>query len=232
MADSILSPLQHEVLEGLFAQGLGERGYYLTGGTALAEYYFKHRHSDDLDCFTRKGTLAGEDLDLAEEAFSRLGFAIFRETRSMRYARYFVSRGEREDRLKVEFCLDTGAMLAPPRQEGVVVVDSLEDISVNKICAILGRQPSEPKDFADLHFILKETSFTLDYLLTRAREKDVAFEGEDGVLRFAVTLLEAGRLDHMPRMIRPMRPGEMADFLRPQAEAVILRLRPDRGVTQ
>lgn len=28
------------------------KDFYLTGGTALAEYYFRHRISDDLDFFT------------------------------------------------------------------------------------------------------------------------------------------------------------------------------------
>ncbi|MGE0823038.1 MAG: hypothetical protein AB7G75_30505 [Candidatus Binatia bacterium] len=39
MNSKILTPLQERVLHALFENGLGEKGYYLTGGTALAEFY-------------------------------------------------------------------------------------------------------------------------------------------------------------------------------------------------
>ncbi|OGS05794.1 MAG: hypothetical protein A3G41_06845 [Elusimicrobia bacterium RIFCSPLOWO2_12_FULL_59_9] len=229
MADSILTLLQHDVLEGLFAAGLGDRGYYLTGGTALAEFYFKHRYSDDLDLFTRKGELHSEDISLAEKVFDALGLQIFRETKGGNFARYFMSRSGQSEKLKVEFCLDVGAMMAPPLRQERVVVDSLEDISVNKVCAILGRLPSEPKDFSDLYFILKDTSFTLDYLLTRAREKESAFDDEEGQLRFAVMLRGAGKLERMPKMIRPLTRDEMGAFLIPLADTIIMRFKPEGG---
>ena len=61
MPDSLLTPLQRRVLTSFFQKGLGERGFYLTGGTALAEFYLHHRYSDDLDFFTRKqGRLSQE----------------------------------------------------------------------------------------------------------------------------------------------------------------------------
>jgi hypothetical protein len=48
MQSSILTPLQNRVLIALFDNGLADRGYSLTGGTALSAYYLKHRYSDDL----------------------------------------------------------------------------------------------------------------------------------------------------------------------------------------
>ncbi len=39
MDSKILTPLQERVLVTLFENGLGDRGYYLTGGTALAGFY-------------------------------------------------------------------------------------------------------------------------------------------------------------------------------------------------
>src|SRR6059036_1225209 len=53
MDSKVLTSLQERVLVALFENGLGDRGYYLSGGTALAEYYLQHRYSDDLDFFTR-----------------------------------------------------------------------------------------------------------------------------------------------------------------------------------
>jgi predicted nucleotidyltransferase component of viral defense system len=43
--------LQDRFLEGFFAGPLAEQ-FYLTGGTALARFYFHHRESLDLDLFT------------------------------------------------------------------------------------------------------------------------------------------------------------------------------------
>jgi len=43
--------LQDRFLERFFAGAPG-RYFYLTGGTALARFYFHHRESLDLDLFT------------------------------------------------------------------------------------------------------------------------------------------------------------------------------------
>ena len=43
--------LQDRFLKRFFAGPLGQH-FYLTGGTALARFYFHHRESLDLDLFT------------------------------------------------------------------------------------------------------------------------------------------------------------------------------------
>lgn len=52
----ILTPLQKEVL-GILGQMQDISGFYLTGGTALAEFYLGHRQSFDLDLFTTEERL-------------------------------------------------------------------------------------------------------------------------------------------------------------------------------
>jgi hypothetical protein len=60
--------------------------------------------------------------------------------------RLFIHPEEQEDSgLKVEFARDVPARMAPPEMHGYFIVDSFEDIAVNKVGAILGRQPSERK---------------------------------------------------------------------------------------
>ena len=226
MTNSILTPLQRDVLHGLFAAGLGDHGYYLTGGTALAEFYFQHRYSEDLDLFTRKSGFDKKELLLVKKVFDNLGLVVFREAEDSNFARYFVSREEESEKLKVEFCRDAGVRMALPQKKNAVVIDSLEDIGVNKVCTILGRLPSESKDFCDLYFILKKTSFTLDYLLARASEKEAAFDNEEGHLLFALNLRQVDKLERMPRMIYSLTREEMASFLVPQAETIINRLKP------
>jgi hypothetical protein len=50
-AHSKLTALQSEVLDAFFQR---ERGFFLTGGAALAGFYLGHRTTDDLDLFTQQ----------------------------------------------------------------------------------------------------------------------------------------------------------------------------------
>src|SRR5207245_161566 len=49
----ILTATQTSFLTEFFRDSKETEPFYLSGGTALAEYYLQHRYSDDLDFFTR-----------------------------------------------------------------------------------------------------------------------------------------------------------------------------------
>lgn len=85
MPDSILTPLQRRVLMSLFQNNLGRRGYYLTGGTALAELYLHHRYSDDLDFFTRKQDRLDQDFGHFLDLIPSLGLTVSSKTLSGDY---------------------------------------------------------------------------------------------------------------------------------------------------
>ena len=54
MGKTILTPKQSQFLELVQKeQGITKR-FYFTGGTALSEFYLKHRISHDIDLFTDK----------------------------------------------------------------------------------------------------------------------------------------------------------------------------------
>ena len=53
MEQTILKPWQKKVIT-LVDGEQKMAGFYLTGGTALAAYYLRHRLSDDLDFFVSK----------------------------------------------------------------------------------------------------------------------------------------------------------------------------------
>lgn len=59
MAKTVLNSFQRKVLQ-LFKTSILSKKFYLSGGTALAEFYLKHRLSKDLDFFTQ------EELSLEE----------------------------------------------------------------------------------------------------------------------------------------------------------------------
>ncbi|MDH4186175.1 MAG: nucleotidyl transferase AbiEii/AbiGii toxin family protein [Nitrospira sp.] len=231
MPDSILTPLQSRVLTSLFQRGLGERGFYLTGGTALAEFYLRHRYSDDLDFFTRKQDPLAQDFQHILDLTPTLGLTIVsKNPKSSEHLVLFVQADGDQENLKIEFARDVPARMAQPTVREGVTVDSFEDIATNKICAILSRQPSEPKDFYDLYFILQESPFTLDYLISRARDKEALLDSEEGMLIFAANLLTVKNLSLMRelelRIVKPTSAEQLRDFLLPLATELSQRYRP------
>jgi hypothetical protein len=223
----VLTSLQVSVLEILFEHGLGDKGYYFTGGSALAEFYLQHRYSDDLDVFTRSARSIRIDGAEFRQLLTSRNFDVLSSSEGDEFVRLFVESSDaKSEPLKIEFARDAKAQVSPFKKYGTIVVDSFEDIAVNKICAILGREPPEPKDFVDLYFILHESSFSLEYLVGRAREKEAAFDNEDGILFFATNLLHVSEFSFLPRMIKPLTLASLQSFLVPKSEEMIRRLRP------
>jgi predicted nucleotidyltransferase component of viral defense system len=227
MRSRVLTGLQQRTLDGLFGAELGERGFYLTGGTALSAYYLEHRYSDDLDLFTRDQGQLTTHFDFASRWLVEQEYELVSTEVYESFARLFVrdSVEPLAAPLKIEFARDVPARMAVPRTVGHLIVDSLEDIAVNKVCAIAGREPPECKDYVDLDFILQDAEFSLDYLLARAREKEAMFDSPDGVLVFATKLLAVENLTLLPRMIRPMDMQTLQGRIVPLAEELIRGLR-------
>jgi predicted nucleotidyltransferase component of viral defense system len=108
----VLTDFQADILNILFEEGIGELGYYLTGGTALSEFYLQHRYSDDLDFFTREKRSLMEDYEIFSKIFSRHGFEIVSVEVRTEYARFFVSSARKPRlQLKIEFARDVPAMI-------------------------------------------------------------------------------------------------------------------------
>jgi hypothetical protein len=80
-----------------------------------------------------------------------------------------------------------------------------------------------------LYFILKESRFGLEYLLERAKEKEIQFETDQGKLLFAANLLDLSKLDLPLRIIKPVAAKDMRTSLIAQSEELFRRMRP-RGL--
>ena len=230
MEFKVLTNLQAAVLNTLFEHDIGEIGYYLTGGTALSEFYLQHRYSDDLDLFTREERFLKKDYENLSSVLSDHGLEIISAEVSNEFVRVFITHSSgTTEQLKVEFAKDVPARMSPPNVYGKIIVDSFEDIAVNKICAILNREPPEPKDFVDLFFIIKESNYTVDYLLGRAKEKEGTLDNELGILQFATNLLRVEDLQFLPRMKKPIELECLRLGLVPIAGEILNRFRPGRS---
>lgn len=218
----LLTPLQRAFLKR-FATLPDQERCYLTGGTALAEYYLGHRLSFDLDLFTGEGALI-LPLSYQIEAMGREGnFAISVVRRFTTYVEFLVTRNG--ESLKVDLAQDSPYRLKPPvlGELGVWIAD-LADLQVDKLLAYYGR--SEPRDAVDLFFILKETP--LDHLLGAASQKDPGFD----LYWFAVALHRAvefpDELERWPvRMVVPFHPRDLKTQFAELALQVMDRVRSD-----
>lgn len=218
---SILTPLQAEVLRLFFESQAAGAGYFLTGGTALSEFYLHHRSSEDLDFFSRTPRNLAEDASAFAEVLAASGIHSRNVTADPRFSRLVAFRGP-DNEVKVDLAEDK-IQLAPTLSFGGVVVDSLEDIAVNKVC-VLSRL--ELKDFVDLYMILAETDWTLDYLLDRAKLKEGSFEEPRTLLRFADDLTRCRAVDLPLFMRKPIDMSRMKSRLLAEANKIRLRFAP------
>ncbi len=170
----IISNVQKRILT-LFGDAQDSGSFYLTGGTALAEFYLKHRKSNDLDFFaTIEETIVSFSYNL-EQALKRDGMVVERQ----RAVRSFVElRATQKD----EFTIIHIAQDAPFRFEALkefpqypkLKVDSLVDIASNKLLALFGR--AALRDFIDVYFLIKNGFFTFEALVEKAKLKDPGFD--------------------------------------------------------
>ncbi|HNR02626.1 MAG TPA: nucleotidyl transferase AbiEii/AbiGii toxin family protein [Anaerolineaceae bacterium] len=169
-AHGLLSPIQKTFIH-IFLQLPDQEHFYLTGGTALAEYYLGHRLSYDLDFFTASDKLVlpvSYQLEkLAQE--NQLVLEVIR--RFTTYVEILVN--DKDKKLKVDLALDSPFRFLPtvPYTPGIRVNNYI-DLCVDKLLAYYGR--AEPRDAVDLYFILQSES--IEELLELAKRKDPGFD--------------------------------------------------------
>lgn len=208
----ILSPLQQRVLETVFAEEAFARVFYLTGGTALAAFYLFHRYSDDLDFFTN-----GSDMAFLWPMLQRLqetlGFTV--EAREPRFVRVRFAEG-----LRVDFVQDVPARLGIPVRHGAWQVDSLDNITVNKVTAIQGRL--DAKDYVDLYVLLKDQPEAIFRWLDEAKRKDASIDP----FLWSRIIGDVETLRVLPRMITPVRLEELVAFYHALRRRMLSALKP------
>ena len=150
--EGILLSLQKKFVRA-FATLPDQEQFYLTGGTALAEFYLGHRISYDLDFFTSEEALIVPFSHQVAALSTRYDFDVSVVRRFATYVEFKVVM-EDED-LKVDLALDSPFRFAPlVLSDYGVWVNPFEDLCVDKLLAYYGR--AEPRDAVDLYFILQQ----------------------------------------------------------------------------
>ncbi|MBI5620570.1 nucleotidyl transferase AbiEii/AbiGii toxin family protein [Candidatus Gottesmanbacteria bacterium] len=207
--------LQDTFLSAFYTTRFAE-DFYLTGGTALARYYFHHRESVDLDLFTQHQTLDFAQVNQEIILLSKhLGLTLDKQVVTGTFLQYIYKEG-----LKVDLVKDIPVHFGAIKIEGGVRIDSLENIGSNKVLAIFGR--TEAKDFIDLYFLLQETEYTLDHLYTLATKKDV------GLTEFylAYAMDKVGEATNDPVMLRPYDREKAILFYKEVSKKLFLKIKP------
>ena len=208
MESEILTLHQKTVL-ALVVEEIALGDFYLSGGTALAAYHLYHRKSEDLDFFTQNAVdtlflhAFGERIKQSLEAEK----VFFQRIYDRNLFQFSTSSGE----LKVEFTRYPFPQFEKPAIVADVRVDSLRDIAANKLMAMLDR--FDPKDFADLFFILQQ--FSLETLRRDAEAKfgiiiDPIFLGSE--------LVKVRRIEVLPRMLKPLILEQVKNFFLTEAK--------------
>lgn len=211
MGQTILTNDQKKVLDAIRVDTRLVDNFYLSGGTALAEYYLQHRYSDDLDFFT------GDEIDtlVLHEFTTRLKISL--DATDLSYGhihdRHLFSYTFPYGNLKIEFTRYPFIQLETPEKKEYVRVDSFTDIGANKIMALLDR--FDPKDFVDLYYILQRTD--LKTLVKNAEKKfgitiDSLFVGAE--------IAKIQRVHALPRMIEQLSLGDLKKFWIGQAKNI------------
>lgn len=211
--------LQDQFLELFFETAIGG-DFYLTGGTALARFYFHHRESLDLDFFTHNQTL---DFDSVNRAILGIGtalnFKIISQVVTATFLQYIFT-DESGATLKIDAVRDIPIRFGEIALRGKVRLDTLENIGSNKVLAIFGR--ADAKDFIDLYWILHQTVLTFDHLFRLAKEKDLGLSE----LYFAYSVQNIVRLNHFPQMLQPLPWDEMVAYFQGLVQELLARIKP------
>lgn len=163
-----LYPLQDAIFD--VAVLYGDK-LYLTGGTALARFYFQHRLSEDLDFFTTTDDLKLIANDLRLRLLER-GFTVQVDKLEVYFARLYVQ--VENVYLKLEFAKEFN--LVDPLQMAPqgIYINSLNDLGANKITAFEDR--AAIKDIIDLYYITQHIPFAQLFQLADQKRVPVAYE--------------------------------------------------------
>src|SRR3989339_697650 len=207
MGKTILTPKQSQFLEYVSKDGQITKQFYLTGGTALSEFYLQHRLSHDIDLFTEKQEV---DQRLTEAFLKKisqnLGITEIKRSQMMGLESYILVFGNGQE-LKVDFNYYPFPRIEKGTYFKNLDVDSVYDIAANKLHTIF-MQPRS-RDYLDLYLIMQKYSYPLDKLILAAKAK---FDWHIDRITLASQFIKVTDFDESSLMIIPFDKKDMDKF--------------------
>ena len=210
MGKTILTPAQKVLLGEISKFTPLTSRFYLTGGTALAEFYFHHRLSEDLDFFSEEEFDTTYITIFLSKNKKRIGFEKFNIEKKPN--RYFYFLEFPHEKIKIDFAYYPYPQIRADlgKQVNFLRVDSVFDIATNKVFTLF--QNPRPRDYIDLFFIFKETpDFNLNSLISYSRNKFDFAVDEKTLAKHFLEVLDTNKADY-PKIFKPFDKKEMEDF--------------------
>jgi len=186
--------------------------FYLTGGTALAEFYFQHRLSEDIDLFSEQ-----EVNPKAAEAFLKKAAANLKIKKIVRQQflglHTYKLHYKDGDFLKVDFNYYPFPRIEKGTSFGKLEVSSVYDIAVNKIHTV-GMKP-RARDYVDLYFIFTTSKYKPEKYLQRMRlDSQAKFDWPLEAKNLAAGFLRVKDFSKtdLPKMLKPLDLKAMEKF--------------------
>lgn len=189
------------------------KNFYLTGGTALAAFYFHHRLSEDLDFFNENEEVNLQVLNRVLGKFEKENKVKKIEQRSIFGIHNFFFHFPNKEVLKVDFSYYPFPRIARGIKFKNIIIDSDYDIAVNKVHTI-AMQP-RARDFIDIYFLIKEKGYNINDLIMKARAK---FDWHIDAIQLGSQLLKAKEVKDFPRMIKKINHQEWQEFFVKEAK--------------
>jgi len=166
-----LYPFQDRILKSVESLSLP---FYLTGGTALSRFYFKHRFSDDLDLFVNnEAGFADHVAKVIKKISASMRVEVIPASIISSPSFYEISYRDPLSGavLKIDFVNDVPFHIGDfHKAEEFSRIDSIDNILSNKLSAVIGR--SEVKDAVDIREICLNHEFNWSNILEAASHKE------------------------------------------------------------
>lgn len=207
MGKSILTPKQFKFLELAAENPSLRKHFYLTGGTALAEFYLHHRLSEDLDFFCE----SQEVNQLLVESFLKkisadLSVKQIKRSTFLGLYSYLLVFSDRSH-LKVDFSYYPFEQIHKGTFFEKLRVDSLYDIAANKLHTLFMKPRS--RDYIDLFYIFREKNYSLEKLIKDAKMK---FDWHIDPLGLAAQFFRVKDVIDLPTMLVSFNRNDMEEF--------------------
>jgi len=207
MGKTILTPKQLNFLELAAKEPQITKRFYLTGGTALAEFYLQHRFSQDLDLFCEKEEVNPKVVEAFLLRISpKLSIAHIERSQFLGLFSYKLIYKDKEE-LKVDFNYYPFPRIDKGAKYKSLEVASIYDIAVDKVHTLFMNPRS--RDYIDLYFIMKEKSYSLPRLILDAKAK---FDWDIDRINLASQFVRVKEFLETPPMLKPFDRKDMEEF--------------------
>lgn len=209
---TILTPFQQKFLELLANDPYVTRRFYFTGGTALSEFYLKHRLSEDFDLFSENEVQYSPVDSFLTKIAPKLGI-VEREHRPFLGLHSFMLRLKNGGKFKIDFNFYPHPRINIGKKYKKLHIDSLYDITVNKVHTLFLKPRT--RDYVDIYYIFQSGDYDWRRLVLDAKAK---FDWHIDPLLLGSQLKRAATITDLPKMLLPFNRKDMDAFFTSEAK--------------